>query len=71
MCWNTQGKAYLHLDAAPSAPVLSIDFGDVTGINEVQGSGFKANGYYDLQGRKVAQPNKGLYIVNGKKVVIK
>ena len=66
-----QGKAYLHLDAAPSAPVLSIDFGDVTGINEVQGSGFKANGYYDLQGRKVAQPSKGLYIVNGKKVVIK
>ena len=26
---------------------------------------------YDLQGRKVAQPSKGLYIVNGKKVVIK
>ena len=26
---------------------------------------------YDLQGRKVAQPTKGLYIVNGKKVVIK
>ena len=27
--------------------------------------------YFDLQGRKVAQPTKGLYIVNGKKVVIK
>ena len=26
---------------------------------------------YDLQGRRVAQPQKGLYIVNGKKVVIK
>lgn len=26
---------------------------------------------YDLQGRKVAQPSNGLYIVNGKKVVIK
>jgi hypothetical protein len=27
--------------------------------------------YYDLQGRRVAQPTKGLYIVNGKKVFIK
>ena len=29
------------------------------------------NEYFDLQGRKVAQPQKGLYIVNGKKVIIK
>ena len=27
--------------------------------------------YYDLQGRRVANPSKGLYIVNGKKVIIK
>ena len=26
---------------------------------------------YDLQGRRVAQPTKGLYIVNGKKVIVK
>ena len=30
-----------------------------------------ANGTYDLTGRRVANPEKGLYIVNGKKVVIK
>ena len=30
-----------------------------------------ANVIFDLQGRRVAQPTKGLYIVNGKKVVIK
>lgn len=29
------------------------------------------NEYYDLQGRKVNQPSKGVYIVNGKKVVVK
>ena len=29
------------------------------------------NSYYMLDGRRVAQPTKGLYIVNGKKVVIK
>ena len=27
--------------------------------------------YYDMQGRRVARPGKGLYIVNGKRVVIK
>lgn len=29
------------------------------------------NEYYDLQGRKVNHPSKGVYIVGGKKVVIK
>ena len=29
------------------------------------------NSYYDLQGRRVVQPTKGLYIVNGKKLIIK
>lgn len=29
------------------------------------------NEYYDLQGRKVNHPSKGVYIVNGKKVVVK
>ena len=31
----------------------------------------KDNVYYNLQGVRVAQPTKGLYIVNGKKVMIK
>ena len=65
------GKAYLEFNETISAPLLSFDFGGTTGINEVQGSGVKVNGYYDLQGRRVAQPTKGLYIVNGKKFVIK
>ena len=27
--------------------------------------------YYDLQGRRVAKPGRGLYIVNGTKVMVK
>ncbi len=27
--------------------------------------------YYDLSGRRVEHPTKGIYIINGKKVVIK
>ena len=64
-------KAYLEFNEEISAPALSLSFGDVTGINEIQGAALKVNGYYDLLGRKVANPTKGLYIVNGKKVVIK
>ena len=65
------GKAYL---VSPSgAPFFLFDFGgDVTGINAVKGAELKVNGeYYNLAGQRVAQPTKGLYIVNGKKVVIK
>lgn len=42
-----------------------------SGIQEVKGEQPKANDsqYYDLQGRRVAQPTKGLYIINGRKVV--
>ena len=26
---------------------------------------------YDLQGRKIANPTKGIYIINGKKMLVK
>lgn len=44
---------------------------EATGISEVQDAKQKVQGCFDLQGRRVAQPTKGLYIINGKKVVIK
>lgn len=44
--------------------------GEFTGINSVVV--IPADGkYYDLQGRRVAKPTKGVYIVNGKKVYVK
>ena len=43
-----------------------------TGITEVQGENWKTEtAIYDLQGREVTTPTKGIYIVNGKKVIIK
>ncbi len=71
------GKAYLTLEGGPTpaqgAPGLTIDiFNDMTGIDEVRGQKEGVKGaYYNLAGQRVAQPTKGLYIVNGKKVVIK
>ncbi len=65
------GKAYLWYDGSSSSSFFGFD-GETTGVNEVRGQMEDVRGeYYDLQGRRVAQPAKGLYIVNGKKVVIK
>ena len=52
---------------------FSFDEEETTGIEGIANSQkLTANGeFFDLQGRRVAQPTKGLYIVNGKKVVIK
>ena len=66
------GKAYLEFNETIAArEFLGLD-GDATGIDNLTPSLSKGEGeYYDLQGRKVAQPTKGLYIVNGKKVIVK
>ena len=42
-----------------------------TGISEVKGENVKVKGVYDLQGRKIENPTKGIYIIDGKKVFIK
>lgn len=43
-----------------------------TGIQDVRAKMEDVRGeYFDLQGRKVAHPTRGLYIINGKKIVIK
>ena len=67
----TAGKAYLKVSGETAARQF-IGFGDnATGIDNIEHSTPHIEQYYDLQGRRVAQPTKGLYIVNGKKVIIK
>ena len=61
-------RAYLTAQGAGSR--LSINFGDVTGIETVATAEKNEGKAYDLQGRRVAQPTKGLYIVNGKKYFV-
>ena len=50
-----------------------IDNGDGTAtmIISVQAENNQQGDYYNLQGMKVTNPTKGIYIQNGKKVVIK
>lgn len=68
------GKAYLNIAVTGSAPVLNLGFsdGDATGIDEVRSQMEEVReGIFDLSGRRVENPTKGIYIVNGKKVIIK
>ena len=58
---------------APGATVTPLTIAFITsGIDMVHGGGVDgAPVYYDLQGRRVLYPKKGLYILNGNKVIIK
>lgn len=51
--------------------IADENFGSVTGINDVQKEVKADNSYYTLQGIRVNTPSKGIYIHNGRKVVIK
>lgn len=67
------GKAYLNAGTVNTARFLALDLdGESTGIAEMQAVKSIENGkFYNLNGQQVAQPTKGLYIVNGRKVVVK
>ena len=63
------GKAYLEVTKGSPAKFFGLD-GEATGINSVKTA--KADGaYYTLEGVKTTKPVKGLYIHNGKKIVVK
>ena len=83
---NNANKAYLllannklglsdeELDTSVGGAQLSLrfDFGDTTGVDEVQTETGVNNAIYDMYGRKVNTiTTPGLYIVNGKKVWVK
>ena len=69
------GKAYLDLTGLPATAREFFGFTDdeTTGINAVENGNVeaKATVIYNMNGQRVANPTKGLYIVNGKKVIIK
>jgi len=67
------GKAYLRI--AKSAGARQFTFiglnGETTGIEAINTTEQKNGEVYNLQGQRVAKTQKGLYIVNGKKVIMK
>ena len=63
-------KAYLPIPSAvASSARIYFDFGKETGILETENGNVKTENCYDLSGRRVQNAQKGIFIVNGKKVV--
>ncbi len=78
--FNAGGKAYLYVNpATASTRGYALDEATTTAISSAltedgdAQAGATRNGAatYDLQGRRVAQPARGLYIMGGKKVIIR
>ena len=65
-CWIQLAK-----DAGAPAQLAIVFEGGTTGINATLSDMLNDNVIYDLSGRRVANPTKGLYIMNGRKFVVK
>ena len=65
------GKAYLTYTGGASSPEFFEFDDEVTRIAPIEHSPLTIDHYYDLSGRRVERPTRGIYIVNGKKVFIK
>ena len=65
-------RAYFAIPSGSvKANVISLSFDEETSITEITNHKSVNDIYYDLSGRRVELPRPGLYIVNGKKVIVK
>ncbi len=67
-------KAFLALESAASARgfTFTFDDGETTRMRDVRSDMEEGRGeYYNLNGQRIAHPTKGLYIKDGKKIMVK
>ena len=65
-------RAYIQIPGASPVKAFNVVLDEATGIEDaVQSSKLKVQSTFDLQGRRLQNPTHGLYIVNGKKVLVK
>lgn len=77
-CKINNGYAYINMDEVPTISEtgikksIALSTDGATNITEAIGEGENTpQHYYNLQGQRVVTPDKGLYIRNGKKIIIK
>ncbi len=71
-----KNKAYLQLPTSIFAGTRTVgisydDEDGTTGIKEVKSGEVKSEKWFTLQGQRVEKPGKGIYIKNGKKVIVR
>ena len=67
-------NCYLEFITSSPAPARRFSIaigGNTTSIESIGTATLNDGQWYDLQGRRVAQPRKGIFVKNGKKVVVK
>ena len=65
------GKAYLEEETTPAKEFLGFDFDDPTGIDDVNVNLNDNDAIYNLAGQRLQKMQKGINIVNGKKIMVK
>lgn len=69
---NAGHKAYMYVEGAARSAGYRFDFSGTTGISEIETENAADAVIYDLTGRRVNDTNRpGIYIVNGKKILVK
>ena len=64
-------RAYFELPAGANGARMIIDGEDVTAISSIITDAENGNAIYNLNGQRVNAATKGVYIINGKKMIIK
>lgn len=62
---------YITEQSETGAISFTATLSPLTGISDLESQPATAGPLYDLMGRKILHPNKGIYITSGKKIVIK
>ena len=66
-------KAWLSINTGVPSARITLVFDDATGVGSIENGKLTIDNWYDLNGRKLQgmPTKKGVYILNGKKVVVK
>ena len=65
-----EGHKFAYEKTAPWNKFYIVEM-DFTGIEELKSENGKVKTIYDFNGRAVENPTSGIYIINGKKVIVK
>ena len=67
---KTQAELKQILKAGQGNITVTLSLNNTTGINSIRSTTTEVDAYYTLNGQRVEKPTKGIYIKNGKKIIL-